>query len=157
MNSLTVHVLEKSRKIIATTNGARMINFDTRLNQHMTESQKSINSEELAAFIIEGIREKKGHDIVRIDLRNIHNAISDFFVICHANSDRQVDAIATSIDETVRKHTGDRPNTIEGRQNAEWVLMDYVDVVVHVFQEKLRHLYALEDLWADAAVEQMHD
>lgn len=132
-----------------------MINFDFRLNKPMTDTPKPVNSEELADCIIEGIREKKGLEIVRVDLREIHNSISDYFVICHATSDRQVDAISDSVEETVREKLGDRPNAVEGRQNAEWILMDYVDVVVHVFKEELRRLYALEDLWADAPIEQL--
>ncbi len=134
-----------------------MINFDTRLSKHMIASKSTVNSEELADFIIEGIREKKGLEIVRVDLRKIHNSISDFFVICHASSDRQVDAISESIEEIVKKRSGDRPNTVEGKRNAEWILIDYVDVVVHVFKEEMRRLYALEDLWADAPIEQLGD
>lgn len=123
----------------------------------MTASKTVNYSEELADFIIEGIREKKGLEIVRVDLRNIHNSISDYFVICHATSDRQVDAISQSIEDVVRKRNGDRPNTVEGKRNADWILLDYVDVVVHVFKEEIRRLYALEDLWADAPIEQIGD
>lgn len=121
----------------------------------MTVKQKATQSEELAAYIIEGIQDKKGMDIVKVDLRGIQNAISDYFVICHGSSDRQVDAIADSIVDTVRNRCGDRPNAIEGKRNGEWVLLDYVDVVVHVFQERLREVYSLEDLWADAPTEQI--
>lgn len=123
----------------------------------MTKGQTKLSSAKLAEHIIEGIQEKKGVNIVKVDLRQISNSISDFFVICHASSTRQVDAIADSIMEVVRKRCGDRPNTVEGKQNAEWVLLDYVDVVVHVFQEKIREVYALEDLWADAPIEQIGD
>ncbi|MEQ9188472.1 MAG: ribosome silencing factor [Cryomorphaceae bacterium] len=123
----------------------------------MTATQSVNYSEELADFIIEGIREKKGLEIVRVDLRNMHNSISDYFVICHATSDRQVDAISQSIEDVVRKRNGDRPNAVEGKRNADWILLDYVDVVVHVFKEEIRRLYALEDLWADAPIEQIGD
>jgi len=123
----------------------------------MTDTNRAATSEDLADAIIEGIRDKKGQEIVRVDLREMHNSISDYFVICHATSDRQVDAISDSVEKWVRERLGDRPNTIEGKQNAEWVLMDYVDVVVHVFKEEVRRLYALEDLWADAPIEQIQD
>ncbi len=123
----------------------------------MTKKNKLSNSEILAAQIIEGIKEKKGLDIVQIDLRKIGNSISDFFIVCHGSSNRQVDAIAESVLEAVRESIGDRPNSIEGRTNAEWILLDYVDVVVHVFQEKMRELYSLEDLWADAPLEKIKD
>lgn len=121
----------------------------------MTVKQKTTHSEELAAYIIEGIQEKKGMNIVKVDLRGIQNAISDFFVICHGSSDRQVDAIADSIEEMVRDRCGDKPNAVEGKRNGEWVLMDYVDVVVHVFRESMREVYSLEELWADAPTEQI--
>ena len=127
------------------------------LIQCMTKETKAVNSEILAEYIVDGIREKKGQHIVKVDLRGHGNAVSDFFVICHGSSDRQVDAIADSIVETVRDRCGDRPNTVEGKQNAEWILLDYVDVVVHVFQEKLRDLYSIEDLWADVPIEQIGD
>lgn len=123
----------------------------------MTKKNKLSNSEILAAQIIEGIKEKKGLDIVQIDLRKIGNSISDFFIVCHGSSNRQVDAIAESVLDAVRESIGDRPNSIEGRTNAEWILLDYVDVVVHVFQEKMREMYSLEDLWADAPLEKILD
>jgi ribosome-associated protein len=123
----------------------------------MTKKNKLSNSEILAAQIIEGIKEKKGLDIVKIDLRKIGNSISDFFIVCHGSSNRQVDAIAESVLEVVRESIGDRPNSVEGRTNAEWILLDYVDVVVHVFQEKMREMYSLEDLWADAPLEKILD
>lgn len=123
----------------------------------MTRKPKTNQSEKLAAYIIEGIQEKKGISIVKVDLRDIQNAISDYFVICHGTSDRQVGAIADSVVDVVREKFGDKPNAIEGKQHGEWVLLDYVDVVVHIFQEKWRELYSLEDLWADAPIEQIGD
>ena len=123
----------------------------------MTKKNKLSNSEILAAQIIEGIKEKKGIEIVQIDLRKIGNSISDFFIICHGSSNRQVDSIAESVMDVVRDSIGDRPNSVEGRTNAEWILLDYVDAVVHVFQESVRELYSLEDLWADAPIEKIID
>lgn len=121
----------------------------------MINSESSSDSEKLAGIIIKGIQEKKGQSIIKMDLRDIGNAISDFFVICHGTSNRQVDAIADSVLDEVKKLTGERPVNTEGKQNAEWVLIDFVDVVVHVFQEKFREHYALEELWADASIEQI--
>jgi len=121
----------------------------------MIKNEESTYSEKLAGIIIKGIQEKKGQSIIKMDLRDIGNAISDFFVICHATSNRQVDAIADSVMDEVKKLTGEKPVNTEGKQNAEWVLIDFVDVVVHVFQEKFRERYALEELWADAPIEQI--
>lgn len=113
------------------------------------------DSEVLTDVIIKGIQEKKGLSIVKMDLRNVGNAFCDFFVVCHGSSNRQVDSIADSILEEVQKTTGEKPFTTEGKRNAEWVLIDFVNVVVHVFQEKWRDHYAIEDLWADAAIQRI--
>lgn len=106
----------------------------------------------LAALAVEGIKEKKGQDIVSLDLRNVKNAITDYFVICHAESTTQVAAIADSVEEEIYKATGEEPWHKEGFQNAEWILLDYVSVVIHVFQKEKRDFYAVESLWADAEV-----
>lgn len=108
-------------------------------------------SVELAKAAIFGIEEKKGRNIRALDLRNIKNAVCDFFIICEAESTTQVSAIADSVAAEVKKQTNHRPHHIEGMQNAEWVLVDYLDVVVHVFQPEVRRFYNLESLWADAA------
>lgn len=109
-------------------------------------------SEMLASIVIEGIFEKKGEEVVQIDLRNIKNAVADFFVICHGNSRAQVEAIADSVQLEVKKAVGINVWKKEGFENAEWVLLDYVDVVVHIFQENNRRFYKLEELWADAEI-----
>lgn len=109
-------------------------------------------SEMLAAIVTEGIFEKKGEDVVTIDLRKMHNAVADFFVVCHAGSRAQVEAIADSVQMEVKKAVGHNVWKKEGFENAEWVLLDYVDVVVHIFQETARKYYRLEDLWADAEI-----
>ena len=109
-------------------------------------------SEMLAAIVTEGIFEKKGEDVVTIDLRKMHNALADFFVVCHAGSRAQVEAIADSVQMEVKKAVGHNVWKKEGFENAEWVLLDYVDVVVHIFQETARKYYRLEDLWADAEI-----
>jgi ribosome-associated protein len=102
---------------------------------------------------VHGIQEKKGNDIVRLDLRNIHSSVADFFVICHAESATQVKAIADSIEEEVFKAIGQEPFRKEGLQNAEWIILDYLDVVVHVFRTDKREFYGIEDLWGDAEFE----
>lgn len=109
-------------------------------------------SEMLTAIIMEGIFEKKGEDVVTIDLRKIHNAVADFFVVCHAGSRTQVEAIADSVEREVKKAIGQKVWKKEGFENAEWVLLDYFDVVVHIFQEPVRRHYQLEQLWADAEI-----
>jgi ribosome-associated protein len=104
----------------------------------------------LASTVVEGILDKKGENIVCLDLRKIENAICDYFIICEANSNIQVEAIADSVEDTVKKKMGQRPYRSEGWENALWVLIDYVDVVVHVFERDTRQFYNLESLWADA-------
>jgi len=108
------------------------------------------NSEQLALTIVKAIQEKKGNRIKLMDLREIDSAVTDFFVICSAQSDTQVDAIFRSIDEVVKKELGMDPYQIEGTDYSNWILLDYVDVVAHVFKEEIREFYKLEDLWADA-------
>jgi len=112
---------------------------------------KAINeSTYISELVIHGIQEKKGNEIVRLDLRNIHSSMADYFVICHAESSTQVRAIASSIEEEVFKASGQLPVRIEGLEYSEWVLLDYVDVVVHVFKTEKRQYYGIEELWGDA-------
>lgn len=103
----------------------------------------------LADIVVKGMEEKKASDIVRIDLRNVKGAVADFFLICHADSDRQVDAIAKSVEEEVYKALNEDPWHREGFENAEWILLDYVDVVVHIFMKEKRHFFGIEELWGD--------
>ncbi len=110
------------------------------------------NTEKLVTLIIEAIREKKGHDILIINLQKIPNAVCDYFVICHGTSDVQVETIAEHIREYVREQAAVKPSHIEGMDNAQWVLMDYFHVVVHIFHKDSREFYRLEDVWADAEV-----
>ncbi len=108
------------------------------------------SEDELIAFILQGIEEVKGDNIVLLDLREIENTVCDYFIICTGNSNTQVNAIVGSIQKTVSKSIKDKPWHIEGQDNAEWVLMDYVNVVVHVFQKHIREFYDIEGLWGDA-------
>jgi ribosome-associated protein len=118
---------------------------------------RSDETEVLLNSVIKGIFEKKGQNILKIDLRKLENRITDFFVICHASSGTQVGAICDSIDDTTRKESGEKPLHIEGLENCFWVLLDYGNVIVHVFLEEYRNFYSLESLWADAAIEVMED
>ena len=115
----------------------------------MTDNQETITSKQLVDAVVEGIQEKKGVNITVLDLTSIENTISDYFVICDGDSNVHVDTIADSVDEYVRKTVSDKPLHVEGRDNAEWILIDYMNVVVHLFQRKVREFYNLEGLWAD--------
>jgi ribosome-associated protein len=116
---------------------------------------KQADSLPLVRHAINGIEEKKGSEIACLNLKKISNSPCDYFVICEGNSRTHVQAIAGSIEESIKKETGTRPWHVEGLQNAEWVLMDYVDVVVHVFQPHIRQHFGLENMWADADVKDM--
>ena len=115
-------------------------------------SKKEINNDELLANIILGIEEVKGEDINILDLREIDNSACDYFVICNGNSNTQVNAIMSSVQKTVSKSIKDKPWHVEGSDNSEWILMDYVNVVVHVFQKHIREYYNIESLWGDAKI-----
>ena len=119
----------------------------------MKETKVEATSDILAELVVKGMQEKKATDIVVINLKSLKNAVSDYFVIASANSDTQIDAIATSIEEEVFKSVRQNPWQSEGRTNNEWVLLDYVDVVAHIFLKDKREFYALEELWGDAKIE----
>lgn len=106
--------------------------------------------------IIEGLEERKAHNIVVLDLYKINNRSFDYFVIADADSSTHVEAIASAVEEEVKKKTGERPYHSEGWQNAEWILLDYVNIVVHVFQKTIRDFYNIEDLWADAEMQKIN-
>ncbi len=107
--------------------------------------------------IVEGIQEKKGRGIVIADLTNIDGTICKYFVICEGGSPTQVEAIAGSISDVVRKNCGEKPIGVDGLRNAEWVAIDYCDVMVHVFLPEARDYYKLETLWADAKITTLPD
>lgn len=111
---------------------------------------KTGNDDALLLSIIEGIEEVKGHDIKILDLRNIEAAIADYFIVCTGTSTTQVEAIARSAENFTRKQLDERPRRVEGVRNAQWVLMDYFSIIVHVFYEPMREHYDIEGLWADA-------
>ena len=117
---------------------------------NMRVRHQTDNVEAIVAATIEAMEAVKGKDIVTLDLREINTAVTDYFVICHAPSKTQVDAIADKVEEVVFEKTHSKPYHVEGRDNTEWILIDFVDVVVHVFLESKREYYKLEELWADA-------
>lgn len=104
----------------------------------------------LVEAVVEGIRDNKGHNIAILDMRGLDGASADYFVICDGNSTTQVDSIANAIEDGTREDAGEKPAHIEGRANAEWILLDYHDVVAHVFLRPQREFYDLEGLWQDA-------
>jgi len=114
---------------------------------------KEASSVLLKEEVIKGMQELKAKNIVSIDLRSIPGAVSDFFVVCHGDSHTQVESISKSIYDVVLDDTGEKPWHQEGKQNAEWVLLDYVDVVAHVFYKDSREFYNIEGLWGDAEIE----
>ena len=121
------------------------------------EEIESKSVEQKRELIVEAIREKKGHQITSIDLSQVENSICDCFIICHGESVTQVDAIAESIEKKLKGEAKLRAHHVEGLQNSQWVLIDYFDVLVHVFLEEYRNFYKLEELWADGDVTRIDD
>lgn len=117
----------------------------------MVKSPK-ISSLELAEAAIKGIQEVKGHDVMSFDLRNLSNSVCDFFVVCHGTSDTQVKAIALSVQKIIYQDLKDDPIHKEGMQEGDWILLDYFNVIIHIFKEETRSFYNLEGLWADAEI-----
>ena len=113
-------------------------------------AKENISADQLISVIISGIEDVKGKEINILDLRGIENTVCDYFIICEGTSNTQVNAIVNSIQKKVSKELKDHPWHIEGADNAEWVLMDYVNVAVHVFQKHIREYYDIEGLWGDA-------
>ncbi|MBU0764389.1 MAG: ribosome silencing factor [Bacteroidetes bacterium] len=121
----------------------------------MKKAKRSAGSEKLVSAIIESILAKKGEEVVSVDLTGIENAVCRYFVICHAASNTQVRAIAENVERNVRKKLKEHVWQREGTDNCQWVLLDYADVVVHVFQSPYREFYNLEGLWADAYIKRV--
>lgn len=116
------------------------------------KEDRSLKTKALVDVIVKGMQEKKGENIKVIDLRHIDNAVCDYFVISNANSNTQVNAIADSVQHETLKTLNDKAWSKEGTETSEWILMDYVNVVAHIFQTPVRDFYALEELWGDAEV-----
>jgi len=118
----------------------------------MAKKKKGVDAEKLSEAIVKGMLEKKASDIVVMDLRQVKNAVADFFVICSGSSDKQLEAISESIDEQVFKIVKEKPWHMEGKNNKEWMILDYITVVSHVFRKDRREFYTLEKLWGDAEI-----
>lgn len=118
---------------------------------------KNNNAQEVINQIIEGIQDKKGKEIVVVDMLELGNSICDYFVICQGGSPAQVSAITDSIEDTVRVNCKRKPYAVDGLRNAQWVAMDYGDILVHVFLPDVRKFYDIEHLWADAKLTMIPD
>ena len=116
-----------------------------------------VNNIQLLDTIIQGIFEKKGKEVINIDLTKLNYSICDNFVICHGDSRTQVNAIADSVEEKVWKELNIRAGHIEGKENAQWVLIDFIYIIVHIFQKEYREYYKLEELWGDAEITKIND
>ena len=125
----------------------------------MTEvkTNREISSEELSQLVVKGMQERKASNIVVMDMRKIKNAFTDYFVVASGTSDTQVEAIAESVDKEVWEATRNNPRSTEGKANREWILVDYYDVIVHVFKKDRREFYKLEELWGDAEFTYIED
>ena len=109
-------------------------------------------SKQLVDAVVTAMEDRKGMDIIFIDFSNASNTVARYFVICHGSSNTHVDTLADGVIDGVRTNLGSKPWNKEGYENAEWILLDYADVVVHIFQENSRLFYNLEDLWADMEI-----
>jgi len=120
--------------------------------------KSSTNSKlSLIDLVVKGIQEKKGTNITVVDLRDVMNAYSDYFIICTGSSDTNVQAISNSIEDLLRDTLDEKPMHVEGYREANWILMDYFETLVHIFKEEEREHYNLENLWADAKIERIAD
>ena len=122
-----------------------------------TKQFTTLDAKSLSDIAIQGLQEVKARDIVRMDLRKSNGAVTDYFIICTGTSDTHIQALAESVREFIKRDAREYPLSTEGMRSAEWVLMDYVNVVVHIFRQEKREFYRLENLWGDAPVERIAD
>ena len=121
------------------------------MSKTLKKAAKQVDaSEEIVSWVVKGMQDKKAQEITVLDLRKVDNAFTDFFVICSGTSDTQIDAIADSVDKEVWASGKIHVHAVEGKANREWILMDYYDVIVHVFLKDKRSFFKLEELWGDA-------
>tara|TARA_X000000950_G_C13920894_1_gene663317 strand:+ start:14123 stop:14557 length:435 start_codon:yes stop_codon:yes gene_type:complete len=120
-------------------------------------SDKVALSDAIATIAVNGAKEKKARSLVKIDLRNLDVAVSDFFIICHGDSNTQVKAIADSVEKELKESIDEKPFSREGGENGQWVVLDYLNVVVHIFLKESREFYGLETLWGDGDLTQYPD
>ena len=116
----------------------------------MVKKTDGVNN--LIEKIVDGISDVKGQNIKMIDLRKIENRICDFYIVCSGSSNTHVSAILESVKKKISKNLKEKPSHTEGEENAEWILLDYINVVVHIFQEQVREFYKIEELWGDCKI-----
>jgi len=138
------------KKAVKKTKSTPVVKKEKKEKKKSGKSVKKETSQVLINSVIKGMQEKKAKDIRWLNLKKIPNCSFDHFIICHADNKIQVNAISESIEEMVEKECGIRPSHIEGRENAEWIILDYLDVVAHVFLGEMRYHYNLEGFWGDA-------
>ena len=112
--------------------------------------KEKYSSNKLISNIIKSIEEVKGKEVILIDMKKIDNSPCDYFIICDGSSNTKVNAIVSKIKKNVSKLLSEKPLNIEGLENCKWVLIDYINIVVHVFQKEIRNYYNIESLWGDA-------
>jgi ribosome-associated protein len=145
-------LLEKAKEI---KEANVLANLDKQRKTGVKRPKKNSTSKQtidLLDAIVEGMQERKAKNITILNLKGIENRVSDYFVICDADSNTHVNSIADAIEETVEKLNGERAFHSEGRHNGEWILIDYINIVAHVFQKEIREHYNLEGLWGDAEI-----
>lgn len=151
-SSKSVSTLEKEKE---TKEANVLANLDKQRKSGVKRPKKKTTAKqttELLDAVIEGMKERKAKNITVLNLNGIENRVCDYFVICDADSNTHVNSIADSIEETVEKLNGERAYHTEGQQNGEWILIDYINIVAHVFQREFREHYNLEGLWGDAEI-----
>lgn len=126
-------------------------------NRKRKSAARLTRNSKIIKAIITAIQEKKGENIISLDLRKINEAVADFFIICEAGNQPQIRAIADNVEERVKEKCSENPYHHEGYQKLQWVLIDYVNVVVHIMLPENRRFYKLEDLWSDAITEKHED
>ena len=116
----------------------------------MIDKKTNSESTELCEAIVEGMKENKANDIVVLDLRHLESAVCDYFVLCSGDSTTHVDGISNAVTRYVRRSIKEKPWHIEGKTNSDWILLDYINVVGHIFYKEARSFYDIEELWSDA-------
>ncbi len=146
--------LQKEANRIANTENKKKVSSGAKRPKKIATKAQTTS---LLDAIVEGMKEKKAKNITIINLIGLENRVADYFIICDADSSTHVNAIADTLEESVIKNTGEKPYHSEGHQNAEWILIDYVNIVAHVFMRETREFYNIEGLWADGEVTRIED
>lgn len=141
--------------LVSSSNDLILCNFENakyrkNLQEKTIQIDKALDNIEITELIIDCIQDIKGKNIVRLDLRELDDAPTDFFIVCEGESSTQINAIADNVVRRLKQEIGLRPSHTEGKQSANWVLVDYFDIIVHVFYPETRSFYEIEDLWSDA-------